>query len=270
MSNKQLLNHIDNVLNSYIDTISDKYNINKEELKQLWYSDSNYKPIQSTSSNLNTLQTIDMDDLSPQRLLKCSKVELAALCKHHGKKFTSKNKKEDLLALLQQKPDEISKIHIEPKKSIEINTKKSTQQIPTVIKNITSAIQPIPIRKNCHGNLEHSETKLVFDKNTKKVFGKQEDDGTVSDLCDDDIQNCKKFKFAYDIPQNLDKKNTLEKVKLQELEEDDIEVVDEDDIENKKINKQDQEEEEEEIEEEEEEIEEEEEEEEIEEEEEEI
>jgi len=264
MSNKQLLNHIDNVLDSYINTISDKYNINKDELKQLWYSDS-YKPPQKTVSNVNTLQTIDMDDLSPQRLLKCSKVELAALCKHHNKKFTSKSKKEDLLALLQQKPVVESKMPIEAKKPIE-NSKKSTQQIPVVIKNITSTIQPIPIRKNCHGNLEHSETKLIFDKNTKKVFGKQEDDGTVSDLCDDDIQTCKKFKFAYDIPQNLDKKNTLEKVKLKELEddnieEDDIEVVDEDDNENKKSKEEDvdddeeieEEEEEEEIEEEEEE-----------------
>jgi hypothetical protein len=246
MSNKQLLNHIDNVLDSYINTISDKYNINKDELKQLWYSDS-YKPPQKTVSNVNTLQTIDMDDLSPQRLLKCSKVELAALCKHHGKKFTSKNKKEDLLALLQEK----SVVNIEPKKPIENNIKKSIQQIPSVIKNITSTIQTIPIRKNCHGNLEHSETKLIFDKNTKKVFGKQEDDGTVSDLCDDDIQNCKKFKFAYDVPQNLDKKNTLEKVKLQELEDDDIEVVDEDDTVKKKNTEEEIEEDEEEIEEEE-------------------
>jgi hypothetical protein len=206
--------------------------------------------------------------------LKCSKVELAALCKHHNKKFTSKSKKEDLLALLQQKSVVESKIAIDAKKPIEAkkhieNGKKSTQQIPTVIKNITSTIQPIPIRKNCHGNLEHSETKLVFDKNTKKVFGKQEDDGTVSDLCDNDIQTCKKFKFAYDIPQNLDKKNTLEKVKLKELEEDDIEeddikedddieVVDDDD--NKKSKEEDvddEEEIEEEIEEEDEEIEEE-------------
>ena len=57
-------------------------------------------------------------------------------------------------------------------------------------------------------------------------IGHQEEDGSVSELCDDDIENCKKFKFQYDTPQNLDKKASLGGVKVQELEDDEDEVLD--------------------------------------------
>jgi hypothetical protein len=69
---------------------------------------------------------------------------------------------------------------------------------------------------------------LVFNTKTKRVIGHQEEDGSVSELCDEDIENCKKFKFQYDTPQNLDKKASLGGVKVQELEDDeDVDNVEE-------------------------------------------
>ena len=69
---------------------------------------------------------------------------------------------------------------------------------------------------------------MVFNNSTKRAYGKQNDDGSVSDLTPDDIDLCHKYKFAYDIPENLDKKDVLEDDDDDEL--DDEEVVEEEEL----------------------------------------
>jgi hypothetical protein len=54
-----------------------------------------------------------------------------------------------------------------------------------------------PIRRNLHGNYEHAETGLVVNVNNKAVYGKQNKDGTVSPLTEDDIKLCQLYKFNY-------------------------------------------------------------------------
>jgi hypothetical protein len=203
----------------YITSISEKYNIDKKELEQMW-SEGN---ISKKSSK--PIVDIDMEDLSIERLMKCTKQELIALCKSHRKKCTGK--KEELIARLQEKEEiQAEKKAIKTGKSV-----RSTTQSVDVINKLTSNITAIAVRKNAYENLEHPETRLVFDKNTKKVYGRQEDDGSVSELVDEDIENCKKFKFPYDVPSNLDKKSRMEQVKVDELddEEDEVEVVNDED-----------------------------------------
>jgi hypothetical protein len=60
------------------------------------------------------------------------------------------------------------------------------------------------------------------------VVGKQQDDGSVADLTDEDIEKCKKFKFVYDIPSNLDTNTGLDKVKISGIEDDEDIPVEED------------------------------------------
>ncbi len=51
--------------------------------------------------------------------------------------------------------------------------------------------------ENDQGNHEHEETGLVINPKTKKVFGKQDKDGDVLALTDEDIKACEKYGFKY-------------------------------------------------------------------------
>ena len=67
----------------------------------------------------------------------------------------------------------------------------------------------------------HEQSKLVFDKDSKHVIGKQCDSGKVLNLTSEDIENCNKFRFEYILPDNLDVNSTsLKNVKVAELDDD--------------------------------------------------
>lgn len=59
------------------------------------------------------------------------------------------------------------------------------------------------VHLNKHNKYEHPETKLVFDKDTKKAIGKQYEDGSVGDLTANDIELCREYRFDYFIPMTL-------------------------------------------------------------------
>ena len=81
-------------------------------------------------------------------------------------------------------------------------------------------IPNILVKRNKYNNYEHPETGLVFDNETKTVIGKQNKNGSVDDLSEDDIDQCNAFKFKFQIPSNLDNKSKLVDVKIEELDED--------------------------------------------------
>ena len=78
--------------------------------------------------------------------------------------------------------------------------KKGTDPAKTpVIKKLTANIPNILIRRNKFNNYEHPESGLVFDNQEKIVIGKQNDDGNIDDLTEEDIDKCNAFKFRYKI-----------------------------------------------------------------------
>lgn len=98
--------------------------------------------------------------------------------------------------------------------------KKTKQhQESSVLRKIQQNIQTIHIRRNMYGNYVHEPTGLVFDKDEKIVYGKQ-DGSEIKDLTDEDIEQCKKYKFVWRIPENLDK---YKENKIQTIDEYDIE-----------------------------------------------
>lgn len=233
-----LLKGVNDVIQTYIKLVSKKYNIDENELLLLW--DKN-EPIQTsaqtsaqTSSNLTT---IDMNDISIERLHKANKSELVALCKSKGFKCTGT--KDVLIGrLMGKEKDEIkdSSKEVNKDSSKEVNKDSSKKNNKSdIINKLIANIPCIPVRRNAHGNLEHPESGLVFDKKTQTVIGKQQDDGSVSELTDVDIEECKRFKFTYRLPVNLEKRDNLDNVKIEELEsdiEEDIEKeADEEEIE---------------------------------------
>lgn len=198
------LQSFDNIVRSYITVVSKKYKISENDLIDLWSGNS-------TSVNASN----QPDPL----LMKMTKKELEGLCKARNLKTTGT--KTELVERLSENKQELSQTSI---------TKKLVEKIPK-----------IEIKKNSWGNFEHTETSLVFDKNANKIYGKQNADGSISELTPEDIDLCNKYKFSYVLPMNLDKKLDIKDVKVDELDEE--EDLDEDEFEEEEDEEDDDEEE---------------------------
>ena len=221
-----LTESIDKVIDTFVERVSKQYNLDKEELQCLWRgktpnTNTNNVSVQKDITNSNNME------VNQDNLLKYNKQELIALCKSQGKKCSGT--KVILINRLLGKENEEQKESPVSKKS---SSKKQPEKTP-VVKSLSANIPNILIRRNQFNNYEHPETGLVFNSKEKIVIGKQNDNGAIDDLTEEDIDQCNAFKFKYKIPINLDHKSTLENVKVDELseeeeEEEDTELVAED------------------------------------------
>ena len=124
---------------------------------------------------------------------KMKKPELVEICKTSG--FKSKGSKPELIGYIFDKvPEDVTV----KKESV---TPKPLQT--DIISQLMAKVPTIVIRRNTHGNHEHPDTGFVFDPKSKKVIGKQNEDGTVYPITKDDIDTCNKYSFKYDIPESL-------------------------------------------------------------------
>ena len=163
---------INEVVFEYNKKIAKIYNISSDELDQIWSKGE----VKNNTSEYYTFEELD----------KKLKPEIKEICKKEGIKVT-KLSKEDLISAYLEKiklKDEASPKHISTAKFLE-------------------KPEPIHIRMNKHGNMEHTETNIVFDTTSKKAIGVQLENGTVRQLSQDDFNICNKFNFDYDIPINL-------------------------------------------------------------------
>jgi len=206
---------IDKYIIKFIDELVDRNRIDRYILESTWHkiiggdgkdttlslldiqqAESRIAPIDmdlvdraSTASTTATLPTRDM-------IMNATVSELKALCKAH--KLPVGGKKQDLMDRLVQLSGESGEsgesvgVPSAPKKK-----KRSPNRMPQI------PISSIQIKKNSHGNYEHPETKLVFDKDSRQVIGKQQEDGTINALGEEDIQQCDQFKFTYQVPEKI-------------------------------------------------------------------
>lgn len=188
---------VDTVVEKYISAVAEKYNLPKEELLELWAG-------KEASSNIAT------GDLDPLYLAKALKPELVKLCKERG--LPTKGTKPELIAILQG-----GKVTEKEPSAKKTTTEK--KNVPEILKQLKVNIPTVPIRKNKFGNMEDPKTSFVFDRKTKKVIGKQLENGTIAELTKDDINICNREKYEYVLPSNLDRQSTLEDEKVEELDE---------------------------------------------------
>jgi len=204
---------LDNAIHKFIENIANKYSLDSKELLHDWeYGVGNTERVCSPDK-----------ELDPIYLLKCLKPELIALCKARGVRSTG-TKTELITALQSNKLVENKKSSSSPQQT----SKATTIVLPDVLKKLKTNIPTIAIRKNQFGNHEDPNTSFVFDRKTKKVIGKQNEDGTIQDLSKEDINICNKNKYEYVLPFNLDKQSKLDDEKVEEL--DDEEELDEDNV----------------------------------------
>jgi len=211
-----LTESIDKVIQTFVERVSEQYNLDKEELQSLWGGKTQNTSIKKDITNSNKME------VNQDNLLKYNKQELIALCKNQGKKCSGT--KVMLINRLLGKEDEDEKKSPISKKS---TSKKQPEKTP-VVKKLSANIPNILIRRNQFNNYEHPESGLVFNSKEKIVIGKQNDNGSIDDLTEEDIDKCNAFKFKYNIPVNLDHKSTLEDVNVDEMSEEETELIAED------------------------------------------
>ncbi len=175
---------------------------------------------------------------SQSAMISANKTQLTAWCKKYGLKCTGKvdelmsrliDYKKEHPPVVEEKEEEVERKPT-PVKSLlnkggllsgmKSTTKKTVPVQPPVVKKLLASAPLHKLARNKFGNFEHTETKLVFDKDDKIVIGKQDPGGEILDLTDEDIEVCKQFKFNYRLPENLDvHKKGLKHVKVEEVEE---------------------------------------------------
>lgn len=200
---------LNSIIDKYIAIVSQRYDINENELQQLWSNKNDVTEdppksiIKSSDSELNNL----------------TKTELIQICK--SKNIKVSGSKTELIERILKTEGKIEEKAVPPSKQL--------VQQPIIIKKLVEKIPKLEISKNNFGNFEHKDSGLVFDNKTQKVYGRQNSDGTVSDLTHEDINICNKYKFLYTVPNNFDKKVNILDVKVDELDEELEEEIEDDD-----------------------------------------
>jgi hypothetical protein len=239
----KLSKQIDSTILEFCETIAQKYGLNKTEVYALWSDD---QPASASSHSSpksekgekgeksDKTASVDVSEMTPEKVLTCTKDYLMAYCKSKGLKQSGK--KEEIIqrvldSLKASGSSSSSSTVASP--AVKTSASKSKASAPTapVLASVSEKSGTLEIRRNKFGNEEHFESGLVFNKETKMVIGKQNPNGKLDSLTDKDIETCKKYKFLYKLPENLSVDKGLQNVKVDELDEEDEEELDEDDIE---------------------------------------
>jgi len=221
--NQTVAKALNEVVSNFISQIAIKYNLDQNELMSEWDGATTSKVKVPVNKSLKA--PITDDNMDEATLSQSKKTDLQALCRQKALKCTGT--KEQLIGYLLGKDANSTS---PSKKEVPVKKVIEEKSISTpVAKKLTSSIPTVAIRRNQHGNHEHPDTSLVFDKKTKKAIGKQNKDGTIDDLTTEDIDICNQWKFQYVLPSNLDKKTALKDVKVDELDCEDDEVLESDD-----------------------------------------
>jgi hypothetical protein len=205
---------LNSVIFNFINMISQKYNINSNELKLLWEGD-NVVPIQVVSTPVQVASTSP----ATKELENLTKTQLIEMCKTKNLKVSGT--KNDLIARILESES------IVVQRPVSTTTTSAPTQTPPIIKKLVEKIPKLEIKRNSNGHYVHEETSFVFDTKSQKVYGKLTKDDTIEELTPYDIDICNKYKFSYILPNNLDKKINILDVKVDELD-DDVELDDDD------------------------------------------
>lgn len=212
--------------------VANEYNINKDDILTIWNKlvnkDENPAENKKRKSVQKPTEVKDEVVFDKEDLIKISgmnKDGLVAVCKQRGLKVSGK--KDDLLKRIIEhaKMDNPNITKEKPAEKKVKSTKKlikNKEDDKKVLKTINAMTPIIQIKRNRFGNYEHGDSGLIFDRDDQVVIGKQNHDGFVLDLTDDDISLCKKYKFNYKLPENLDKYKKTADVKIKEMEDEEL------------------------------------------------
>jgi hypothetical protein len=211
----KISSHIDSVIQEFCEKLSKKYNVPKSDLYSCWNN-------QQLSSE--TEEKKEVVELTVEKANTSTKDFLMAFCKSKGLKQSGT--KDEVLKRVLEHLDKNKKS--EKVEKVEKEVKKVEKSIVKALSEKSSSMQ---IQKNKFGNYEHFDSGLVFNNDTGNVIGFQNKNGKVDSLTDETIELCKKYKFTYKLPENLNVNKGLSSVKVEDLDDEDEDELDEDDIE---------------------------------------
>jgi hypothetical protein len=223
--NHTLFSIIDNHLLGFCDQVAKEFQLDPAKVRDLWNS-SRWKEAEIAPNTLVIRNALvdalvvkeDAKKPAPTDPSKMTVAQLKELCKEKG--VPTSGTKPILLARLGLSSTEVKSTSKPAKKSKSPEEEKPS---PALIKaqdyvNTNNTIsESITVKLNKFNNREHTASGLLIDKETKKAYGRQNADGTVSELTKDDIELCKKYKLSFVIPTNLDKNR-----KYDDKQDDDI------------------------------------------------
>ena len=254
MSLSQKLNNIvENEVKQFLISVSQKYDIDSIQLWKEWIelqgntlalddnineianeppvsiSDYFEKDVPSSPVPVDTDSKPVVTDTIPipmKYLLTLKGQELKLLCVKN--KISKSGNKEELVNKLAG----ISKVA--SKKTPKSKVLPVTTEIQHKLSDMLSKEQNMSliVKRNQYDNYEHAETSFVFNKTTEQVYGVQNDDGSIRQLSEEDIETCNKYKFEYLRPSNLDLDDTtdvvIEDVSDEETDVDEEELLSDD------------------------------------------
>lgn len=209
-----VLKALDQSVTKFIKQLASNYGLDEEELRSLW--DGKEKLTSTTKSSVEPVSgELASENNGEEELKKLPVKELQALCKQKGLKVSGT--KAVLIGRLTGNEVEVDK---KVKKETQEKVKKNAASVVPAVKNLMSKVPTVNIRRNGFNNYEHPESSLVFDIKSRKVIGKQNDDGSIDELTAEDLEVCKRYNFSYDkLPENLGNKTDLNDVEVGELDE---------------------------------------------------
>jgi hypothetical protein len=200
---------IQGVIDKYVSELFEKLvivkGLNRTELDNIWSEITGTAPVAVDTAPVAVDTAPVASSIDPSKIMGATVPELKAMCK--ANKLSTGGKKQDLIDRLVSMVNKGS-IGASTQDSVADESQVAAPSAPKKKKRSPNRMPNIPIssiqiKKNDHGNYEHPETKLIFDKESKQVIGKQQDDGTISTLTEEDIQQCDQFKFTYKIPEKI-------------------------------------------------------------------
>ena len=230
---------VDDVVQKFLSQVASQYDIEKQDLQSLWSGQKQQSTSQKRSRVVAKPETTAVEDVSEDQdsdsvksldmdsLQKSTVQELKALCKQRGLKVSGK--KSDLLDRLITGKNSDSATATSTKSAKPKNVKKKVDTKDVIKQLKANSSSSLQVRRNAFGNYQHPHSALLFNCDGK-VYGVQNDDGSVEPLTQESIDICNKYKLQFVIPENLDVG------KGDSIDIDDIEDDMEDDIEDDKIN----------------------------------
>ena len=212
---QQVSSSINAVIYKYLETVASTYTIPLNDLVKLWGTDS----IKSAHSEAKSLEKSDSPALNEAdgrkaQLLKKSKDELVQMCKEMELRWVGTK---SVLV------DRIINGNVVPVKE---KPKQADGPKPVIKSQLTDQRNKIKFVRSRFGN--HAFEGLVLNTSTELVIGFEQEDGSIRDLTPEDIDLCNKYKLLYEMPENLDAKQDLGEVQIDEMEseeDDDYEEI---------------------------------------------
>ena len=195
--------NIEKSVNDYISVISTKYNIDISELQAMWKSPSNLSVI--TQVPLETPSPVPaLKPKSPPKKSSSPSSSTKIKCAY---KYTKGKQQGEMCSSNAKDNSQYCSKHMKFEDSGQKELKYNPLPAP-VEKSVDRLIR---LNKEIN-KWWHVESKLVFKSNKEKIVVGIVKDDIYSDLCEDDIEECNKYGFKYEIKQSEPEQKKIEPI----------------------------------------------------------